>query len=430
MIEPTPLAPAQLARRSLRGRIFVAALVLVLAGGIAYLVWLDVMVARRFEERRWTAPAQVYAQPLELFHGARLSTDAIEQELKRLGYRSAGKATEPGSYRRRGDEINVMLRKARFGTAVREAQPLRVVAHGNSIDALQGLKGEDLSVFWLDPLPIGSLYPVQGEDRIVVAPDEVPPLLAAALKAIEDRDFDSHHGIDLSAIARAAWTNLRAGRIEQGGSTITQQLVKSWFLDERRTFGRKAQEAAMSVMLESHFGKAEILNAYINEIYLGQDGAREIHGFGLASRFYFGQPVDELTLPEIALLVGIVRGPSYYNPRTHATRAKERRDFVLDRLAQLSVVPEDDAKAAKAKPLGVKQESGDAYYPAYLDYVRRTLQQNYREEDLARPGLKIFTSLDPRVQAAAERALDQEIERLERQKKSKERTLEGALVVT
>ncbi|HZF14664.1 MAG TPA: penicillin-binding protein 1B [Steroidobacteraceae bacterium] len=424
---PPPAIPAQ---RSLRTRVVVGAILGLLVAGIGYLVVLDQFVMRRFEARSWTVPAQVFAQPLELSRGAALSPGAVEEELTRLGYRSAGQVTESGTYRRHGEVFEVMLRKARFDDEVREAQRLRIVTRGRSIVGLTGARDENLVKIRLDPLLIGNLYLNEDEDRIVVAPGEMPALLPATLKAIEDRDFDSHAGIDLSAIARAAWTNLRAGRIEQGGSTLTQQLVKSYFLDARRTFGRKAQEALMAVLLESHFSKDDILSAYINDVYLGQDGARAIHGFGLASRFYFAKPANELTLPEIALLVGIVRGPSYYNPRTQATRAKARRDFVLTQLAQLSIVTETDAREAKAQPLGVVARSGDAYYPAYLDYVRRTLPRDYRAEDLERPGLQIFTSLDPRVQAVAERTLDEQLERLDRQHKSKPQALEGAIVVT
>ena len=158
-------------------------------------------------------------------------------------------------------------------------------------------------------------------DRIVVTPAEVPPLLPAALKLIEDRKFDRHHGVDPEAILRAAWVNLRSGSIEQGGSTLTQQLVRSYFSTIGRRCARKIKEALMAVILEARFDKADLMNAHINEIYLGQDGERAIHGFGLASRFYFGRPLDELDLHEIALLVAIVRGPSYYDPRLHPESA-------------------------------------------------------------------------------------------------------------
>ncbi len=170
----------------------------------------------------------------------------------------------------------------------------------------------------------------------------------------------------------------------------------------------------MSIALEAHFTKTDLINAYVNEIHLGQDGQRAVHGFGLASQFYFGKPLAELDLSEIALLVAVVRGPSYYNPRRHPERVKARRDLVLKVLAEQGVIKQADADAAIKKPLGVIARSSSGYYPAYLDFVRRTLRRDYREEDLTEAGLRIYTSLDPRAQDTAERALDQELTRLDR----------------
>jgi penicillin-binding protein 1B len=276
---------------------------------------------------------------------------------------------------------------------------------------------------------IGSIFPIHGEDRIVVTPDEVPPMLPAALKAVEDRKFDRHHGVDPEALLRALWVDMRAGQFEQGGSTLTQQLVKSYFLDPRRDVSRKAREAVMAFALESHFSKADLMNAYINEIFLGQDGDRAIHGFGLASQFYFGKPLSELDTSEIAVMVAIVRGPSYYDPRRHAKRAQARRDLVLKLMAEQHVITQPQAQAAIAKPLGVLARGAGSYYPGYLDFVRRVLRRDYREEDLTKAGLRIYTSLEPRAQEQAEQALDRELTRLDKGKYPSA-SLEGAVVVT
>jgi penicillin-binding protein 1B len=284
----------------------------------------------------------------------------------------------------------------------------------------------------LDPLLIGSIFPIHGEDRIVVAPDQVPPLLPAALKAVEDRKFDSHHGVNPLAILRALFVNVRAGQIEQGGSTLTQQLVKSYFLDSRRTLRRKAEEAVMAVILESRFEKADIMNAYINEIYLGQDGRRAVHGFGLASQFYFGKPLTELALPEIALMVAIVRGPSYYDPRRQPERALERRNLVLRVLAEQGVVSAADADRAGKKPLGVAEpgRKGGSFYPAFLDLVRRQLREDYEESALTEAGLTVFSTLDPLLQEKAETALAGELDRLDASGRKEAKGLEGVVVVT
>jgi len=418
-----------LTNRKRRRRLLRGALVVTLAAGAVYVAWLDYVIKSEFDGRRWTVPSQVYARPLELYPGLLLSAQDLERELKRHGYR-ASRDDQPGTYRRRAGRIDIQLRKARFADRVRESLALRVVAGSHAIETLRDAHGGELRGAHLEPLLIGSLFPVHGEDRIVVPPDDVPALLPAALKVIEDRGFDSHPGVDARAILRAAWANLRAGRVEQGGSTLTQQLVKSYFLDERRSLRRKAQEAVMAMLLEARYEKADLMNAYVNEIYLGQDGERAIHGFGLASRFYFGKPIDELELAEVALLVGIVRGPSYYNPRAQPERATARRNFVLARLAEFKVVPEADANAASKRPLGIVPRDAGGYYPAYLDYVRRELQRNYRESDLEQPGLQVFTSLEPRVQVVAERTVEEELARLDRRNKSKQRRLDAALVVT
>jgi membrane peptidoglycan carboxypeptidase len=260
----------------------------------------------------------------------------------------------------------------------------------------------------------------------------VPPLLPEALKAIEDRKFETHHGVNPLAILRAAFVNVRAGQVEQGGSTLTQQLVKSYFLDSRRTLGRKAEEAVMAVILESRFEKADIMNAYINEIYLGQDGQRAIHGFGLASQFYFGKPLAELDLPEIALMVAIVRGPSYYDPRRHPDRALTRRNLVLRVLGERGVVSVADAERAAAKPLGVARagQKSAVFFPAFLDLVRRQLRADYKEEDLTESGLVVFSTLDPLLQEKAEYALESELDRQDASARKVSHGLEGVVVVT
>jgi penicillin-binding protein 1B len=405
--------------------------VLALAFGV-WVIYLDHVVTQQFEGRRWSLPAQVYAQPLELYAGQSLSVSELELELKRLGYRASDKPQQPGVYRRRGLRIDVIARKFRFLDEARPAQALSIITGDGGIQRMWDSKGQDVAIFRLDPLLIGSIFPIHGEDRIVVAPEQVPAMLPAALKVVEDRSFDTHWGVNPAAIARALWVNFRAGQTEQGGSTLTQQLVKNFFLDNRQTVGRKIEEAIMAVLLELHFEKADIMTAYINEIPLGQDGNRAIHGFGLASRYYFGKPLEELELSEIAALVAIARGPSYYNPRRHPERVQKRRDLVLDLLAGFKIVPANDANRAKLKPFSVRQstELGGVYYPAYLDFVRRTLRRDYRDEDITEAGLEIFTTLDPRVQAKAEGALVEELTRLDKSRKRKNAELEGVALVT
>jgi penicillin-binding protein 1B len=418
-------------RRSVQRGFVVVTVLLLLVALVAVLV-LGHRVTKQFEGRRWTLPARVYAQPIELYVGQQLSAQRFVEELERLGYLAQAAPDRPGTYRRKGDRVEVYLRAFRFSDEPQGAVALRIGFAGGVIESLKTAKGGDVPVIRLDPLLIGSIFPIHGEDRIIVAPEEVPPLLPEALKAVEDRKFDQHHGVNPLAILRALFVNVRAGQVEQGGSTLTQQLVKSYFLDSRRTLRRKAEEAVMAVILESRFEKADIMNAYINEIYLGQDGKRAIHGFGLASQFYFGKPLAELDLPEIALMVAIVRGPSYYDPRRHPDRALERRNLVLRVLAEQGVIKEAEATRAAKTPLGVAEagRKGAVFYPAFLDLVRRQLRADYEESDLTEAGLTVFTTLDPLLQEKAEDALSSELERQDKSPRKASHGLEGVVVVT
>jgi penicillin-binding protein 1B len=404
------------------------ALVVLAALITAWVVYLDRVVTREFQGRLWSVPARVYAEPLDLYAGAPVAADDLEEELRRLHYRSGDPAAGPGVYRRRGGEFDLHARRVRFVDELREPELVTIRAGSGSIINLRQADGSELPVFRLDPLLVGSVFPVHGEDRIVLAPADVPPLLHTAIKVVEDRRFDEHHGVDPYGILRALWANLRAGRVIQGGSTLTQQLIKNYFLSDEQTFGRKATEAVMALRLEARFSKEDILVAYLNEVYLGQDGERAIHGFGLASEYYFAKPLAELDVGELALLVGLVKGPSYYDPRKHADRARARRNLVLQELAAAWLIDADAAKRFAAESLGLRPP-GARYVPAYLDLVRRHLKRDYAEADLAAAGLAVYTTLDPRAQAAAEQALTRHLSRLDAASRVRGAHLEGAVIV-
>ncbi|HSG65779.1 MAG TPA: transglycosylase domain-containing protein, partial [Gammaproteobacteria bacterium] len=394
-----------------------------------YLAWI---VLTQFETRHWDLPARVYAAPLELYAGKALSRDDLLGELRRLGYRAQPRPLTPGTYRAEADGVHLVTRPFRYFEGLDPSSVAHVRFSRATIASITDELGRPLPVFRLNPALIGSIFPAHGEDRLIVEPDEVPTLLVAALKAIEDQRFDEHHGIDPPSIARALWVNLRSGEIRQGGSTLTQQLVKSYFLSNEQTLWRKLREAIMAVVLDLAHDKTELMTAYVNEVYLGQDGTRAIHGFGLASRFYFGKDLDELELHELALLVAELRGPSYYDPRRFPQRARERRDLVLDLLAQRGIVAAEAAATAATRALEVveHQGSGTNYYPAFIELVRRQLREHYRDEDLATKGLAVFATLSPLVQADAERRLAQGLARIEADGLAVTGSLEGAVVVT
>jgi penicillin-binding protein 1B len=410
-------------------RRFIAAVVLVVLG--SYVLFLSAHVITAFEGRRWDLPAHVYAAPVELYAGAAISREDLVGSLRQTGYEQVAEIAAPGEFAVAGERVTLWTHPFRHWDGLEPSLEMVVSFDGDLVAAVRDRKEAVLPLVRLEPVRLGSLFASHHEDRILVEPDAIPPLLVDALKAIEDRRFERHHGLDFSAIARAALVNLRHGEIRQGGSTLTQQLVKSYFLDGRRTFRRKFQEATMAVALELRYSKDELLQAYINEIYLGQQGERAIHGFGLASEFYFSRPLRNLDLQDIALLVALVNGPSYYDPRRHPDRARERRDWVLETLAEQDVISDADAATAAQQDLGISAGSRmmSRYQPAYMDLVRKQLANDYPLEDLETRGLRIFTSLDPSAQSLAERELAGGLANLAAPGDDTMPALEGAVVV-
>ncbi|MGV0056771.1 penicillin-binding protein 1B [Stutzerimonas sp. 381-2] len=399
---------------------------LVLLAGVA--VYLDAVVQEKFSGKRWTIPATVYARPLELFVGQKLDKDDFLTEVDALGYRREKSVSGPGTVSVASNAVEMHTRGFRFYEGAEESQRIRVRFSGDFVAGLARIDGGELPVARLEPLVVGGLYPAHNEDRILIKLDQVPPYLVETLVAVEDREFFDHFGVSPKSIARAVWVNLTAGEVRQGGSTLTQQLVKNFYLTNERSLSRKATEAMMAVLLELHYDKPEILEAYLNEVFLGQDGRRAIHGFGLASQYFFGRPLAELKLQHVALLVGMVKGPTYYNPRRHPERAMERRNLIIDLLAEQQVVSPEEAAQARQAPLGVTQRGSlaDSSYPAFLDLVKRQLREDYRDEDLTEEGLRVFTSFDPIIQSKAEKAMTDTLKRLGKAAEG----VEGAMLVT
>jgi len=418
--------PRQKKRRF--GRYLFTVLSLALFGTVLYGFLLAWQVTSEFANRSWDRPAQVFAAPVELYGGRRLSQADFVVELVRLGYRQTTGPIASGQFRLSRDAVELVTRSFEYAGQHTDEIGASLRFNGDTIASITADDGRPIPIMQLDPLLIGSIFPAHGEDRIIVTPEETPALLKQALIAVEDRRFEKHIGIDPRAIIRAAFVNLSAGEIEQGASTLTQQLVRSFYLSTERTWRRKLKEAFMAVSLELRYSKEDLLQAYINEVYLGQDGARAIHGFGLASRFYFGKPLAELDVGEIALLVAVVRGPSYYDPYRNAERARERRDLVLDLMAEQNIIPDSERQAARREPLGTvdRRSRESSYYAAFLDLVRRQLTRDYAASALEVSGLRIYTTLDPTAQALAESTLAHEIERLQPNRPE----LEGAVIVT
>lgn len=423
-------------RRSILGYLLSLLVKLVALGVVFFavlLIYVDGQVKEKFEGKRWELPAKVYARPLEIFVGQSLSQDHLRKELSQLGYRVVSSATGPGTVEFASTRVRVFTRGFAFPD---EAEPPRKLlidfSQGKIQRIIDEITQQNIALARLEPVLIGGIYPRSNEDRDLVRLQDSPPLLQEALLVVEDREFYDHYGISPKGMLRAAIVNARAGRFVQGGSTLTQQLIKNFYLTSDRTLSRKLLELPMALAMDFRYEKGEILEAYLNEVYLGQSGVRAIHGFGLASQFYFGRPISELELHQVALLVALVKGPSFYDPRRNPERAKARRDLVINLLADHGYISAEERDQAMAEPLGVREsrrmQSGN--YPAYLDLVKRQLLKEYRDEDLSTEGLLIFTALDPVSQANADAAVSETLAGLQTRYGDRAGELEGAMVVT
>ena len=398
----------------------------------SYVVYLDFDIRSQFDGRKWSVPAKVYARPLELYVGKPLSHDQFKFELKTVGYRIKTENIKPGYFIKKGDSYRIVIREFDFWDGHQPPRYIEIKIEDDFITNVKDFRDKtEIAVVRLEPAVMGRIYPSHREDRQLVKLNDVPKHLTSALLTVEDRQFYSHYGINPKAILRAAVANLKAGAVVQGGSTLTQQLVKNFFLTREKSLIRKLNEAIMSLLVEIHYEKDEILEAYLNEIYLGQDKTRAIHGFGLASRFYFDKPIYNLSLSDTATLVALVKGPSYYDPWKHNKRILNRRNTVLELMKQQGTINQYQSNLAKAEPLGVLSRSNKltSSYPAYMDLLRRQLQKDYDKEDLTSEGLQIFSTFDPYIQKVAEQAVKKKVAQLDKLN-NLNGTLQSAVIVT
>ena len=405
-------------------------------------IYFDAVVVDDYEiDDRWVLPAVVYSRPLELYPDQRLSLDQMVYELNLLQYREVASPRKSGEYALNRDNGRIVLIKRPFSfpdgdepkmSVLVEFEDKRVKRIVNA-DTMQ-----DLAYMRMDPVLLDRINRVNpAEDRIFITLDEVPDELITTLIEVEDRAYFQHFGINPIAIGRAFVKNFLAGRVVEGGSTITQQLVKNYFFTNERSYERKLKEIFMAISMNHRYSKEQVLEAYMNEIYLGQNGNAGIYGFGLASYFYFGVPVAELNLEQMALLVGLIKGPSYYDPWRFPERALERRNTVLGVLRNRGHISVEKFEELAAKPIEVIPRGKLTYRktPAFMGLVKTEIGERFKEEEertgkdfLSGNGIKIFTSLDPQAQIAAEKAVTQEIAAIEKERKLKD--LQAAMVVS
>ncbi|PCH84162.1 MAG: penicillin-binding protein 1B [Piscirickettsiaceae bacterium] len=398
-----------------------------------YVAYLDYRVRTQFEGKRWELPAHVYASPVELFQGFPMSASQFETLLGDLHYTHRSNLNASGLYKRSGSTFSLRTRKFDFWDGIETAKTVHISFIHNQVAQIKDLtSGRALPLLRLDPVQVGSFYPSHKEDRVLVKIDDVPQTLIDGLLAIEDKDFYHHMGVSAKGILRALWVNVKAGSVVQGGSTLTQQLVKNFYLNAERSLWRKAKEAVMALILEIRYEKNDILEAYLNEVFLGQDGERSINGFGMASIFYFNQPLAELKPHQTALLVGLVKGPSYYNPRRHPTRALKRRNLVLNEMVKLGVLPDQQRNIARGYGLNIStfKQLKSSRFPAFLDLVKRQLGRDYNNEDLTSEGLNIFSTLDYEIQTKAEKIFSHQLSLLSKRSSASDDVLQGAMVIT
>ncbi len=416
-------------RRGLRRIWWGAAALAVVAG---YLVSLYVTVTSRFEGPHWKVPSTVYAEPVTIYPGLDVSAHHIRDRLLRLGYGPVTTAPRrPGEFRWSDDRLELYLQDFVYPDRAVEGFPVAADLQDHRVVRLVRLPDSiPLTSVDLEPEVIAGLFDENWEGRRLVRLGDVPPALTDAVLAVEDARFYEHWGIDLRSVARALWTDLKEGEFTQGGSTLTQQLVKNFYLTQERTLYRKITEAIMAVMLEARYDKRAILEAYLNEIYLGQRGEMGVYGVGEASRLYFGKDVGRLTLPEAALLAGMIRSPRAYNPQSDPDRARTARDRVIRRMLALKKIDADEAREALVEPVPTRPKARAAVRaPYFVDVVRDQLERLYSRDALTSEGLRIFTSLDVETQRSTEEALRTGLASIERRVPKGDDPLQGSVIV-
>lgn len=400
-----------------------------------YFYYLYFAVSERFESRRWSIPSRVFSATVPLYPGQQLAIADLKQLLEERRYQEAMKEPlQAGEYKIGRDTVTAYLREFQFPGRALPAQRVEFVFQQSTLVRVK-IGQTETAFLEMEPLEIARLFGPDRKSRLLINIKQVPAYLIDGVLAIEDHRFYDHRGVDWWGMLRAFYMDLTAGRVLQGGSTITQQLVKNYFLEPDRTLKRKFQEASMAVVLEAVYEKQVILEMYLNEIYMGQRGSVAVHGMGEAARYYFGRNVEDLSLSESATLAGIIRAPNLYSPLRHPQTALDRRNLVLKRMLELGMIPATEYEKARVEPLRTATPSlpGNVA-PHFVDYVQQQLHELYDERVLGSEGLSIYTALHPEIALVADRVLREELAWLEKERSDQNGTassgmLQAALLV-
>jgi penicillin-binding protein 1B len=445
-----------------RRRLLIAlgAVALLFAAGAALVVKPFWRLTSQFDDITYRQPSRLYARPPRVATGDRIDADRLVADLHAQGYRPAPNLPLAGGRYLRAPEKPQKLEKPEKPEKPENAERGELIVHLRRFPALgesdgglveirfdavgSGGKGEKsgrvteirvngraVDAVLLEPQLLASYYGDDFKERRPVAMGDVPKELVSAVLAAEDSDFFSHSGISVTGIARAAWVDMRGHGIRQGGSTLTQQLVKNLYLTQERTVTRKLQEILLTLLLEARYGKKEILEAYLNEIYLGASSGVNVMGVGAAARVYFGKDPAELDLGEAAMIAGMISAPGVFSPVEHPDRAEERRDWVLQRMAKLGLADPARVEAAIAAPLVLSPDSiVRRRTPYFADTVAQEVERRFGITDLADGGYTLISTLDLRDQQLAQKAVDGGLAALEKswQKGHKGQPLQAALV--
>lgn len=391
-----------------------------------YLIYLDSKITTLFSGQKWQVPAQLYARALEIAPGKHLSQAQLLDELQRLQYRVDPRLNGPGQYQVAGQTVWIYQRAFDFPAGHQAARLISVSFAGEFVQTLAGGREQKpLRQTKLEPQLLQHLVAAEQEDRELLALQQLPRSIKDTLLLVEDRDFYQHHGVSVWSVVRAMWANMLAGKTVQGGSTLTQQLAKNMYTNQQRTYLRKVNEALIALVLDYRYSKDQILEAYLNEIFIGQFKDNPVHGLGLGSKLYFGKPLAELRPHEYALLIAVIKGPSFYDPRRFPERAQERRNLVLGLMRDGGVLDRGQWQAAVSQSLDVIPLGHHlkGRFPAYIDKVRQELRHLIEDKTQLQNGIRVFTYFDPMAQQAAESAMLKRLEKLDP-------AIEGAAVAT
>ncbi len=405
-------------------------LALLLAAAALRLGYLYFEVGKGIAANPGESPSIFYGRPLEIRQGDHLGNIRLVERLNKLSYKKVtGKPSTPGTFSQGQEHIRIFLKSPEIEKRFNASGPVDVTHRNGRVLSLTSPAGSELESLQLEPEEIGRMMGPKMESRQPIPLTAVSPHLQKAVIAAEDARFYSHMGIDILAVGRALFANVKEQRFAEGGSTLTQQLAKNFFLSPRKTIARKLREAELAVAIELRYSKKQILEMYLNKIYLGQADAQGIYGVEEAASFYFAKHARDLSLEEAALLAGIIHSPNRYALFRNSKAAVERRNKVLAQMLKMDMIPEKEFARASGAPVQLASRKAPVHQGSYfVDYIQRITREELGSEKFYHPGYRYYTTLDPMQQAAAEEAVSRGLAAIEKTAIGAGEPLQAALV--